>query len=240
MSDMTDASGQMPRRGPRAGDGGAPVSGAVAIVLAIVAVVAGFLILNSISEGGEQSLDAPAGNGESSGDGDEATETTVDPSQTTNPGTLPPATTVPQVVTEGADVLIANANSVGGSAGQMKRALETGPGFTVVDAVNGSAAVGDLDESVIYYNADNPQAEPVATSLGEVLGGVSSVSPLTGTPPTADGDMLGADVLLMLGNDKAGSTLAELNPDLADGGTTQVTNPPIAGTDTGTTVAADE
>jgi hypothetical protein len=235
MSDMTDASGQMPRRSPRVGDGGAPVSGAVAIVLALVAVVAGFLILNSISDGGDDALDFPpdTASGSDQGTGD-PTATTVDPSQTTV-GTLAPATTEPVIVVDGASVIIANANTVGGSAGSMKRALETGPGFTVVDAVNSSAAVGDINDSVIYFNAENPQAEPVAQSLSEVLGGVSSVAPLSGTPPTADGDMKGADVLLMLADDKAGKTLAELNPALASGGGTQVTNPPIAGTETTTT-----
>jgi hypothetical protein len=46
--------------------------------------------------------------------------------------------------------------------------------------------------------------------------------------------MKGADVLLLLGNDKAGKTLADLNPALAEGGTPQVTNPPIAGAATTT------
>ena len=53
MTDGHDGSGQMPRRSTRVGDGGAPVTGALAIVLAVVAVVAGFLILRSISDGGE-------------------------------------------------------------------------------------------------------------------------------------------------------------------------------------------
>ena len=52
MSDLADGSGHMPRR-TRVGEGGAPVSGGLAIVLAVVAVVAGFLILRSISNGGE-------------------------------------------------------------------------------------------------------------------------------------------------------------------------------------------
>lgn len=236
MSDMTDASGQMPRRNPRVGDGGSPVSGAVAIVLALVAVVAGFLILNSISDGGDNALDFPVDTSNSSGgDGDAGTATTVDPSATTV-ATLPPTPTTPEIVTDGASVLVANANSVGGSAGQMQRALETGPGFTVVDAVNASTSVGNLDISVIYYTESNAQALPVAESLGEVLGGVSDISPMPETPPTADGDLQGADVLLMLGDDKAGQTLEELNPELAGGGSTQVTSPPIAG-ETTTTVA---
>lgn len=236
MSDMTDASGQMPRRNPRVSDGGAPVSGAVAIVLALVAVVAGFLILSSISDGGDNALDFPVDSSNSSGDSGDATATTLDPSATTV-ATLAPATTVPTVVTEGASVLVANANNVGGSAGQMQRALETGPGFTVAGAVNASTSVGTLDSSVIYYVEANTQAQPVAESLGEVLGGVSDILPMPDTPPTSDGDLMGADVLLMLGNDKAGKTLEELNPDLASGGSTQVTSPPIAGDTTTTTTA---
>ncbi|MEQ8440172.1 MAG: LytR C-terminal domain-containing protein [Ilumatobacter fluminis] len=237
MSDMTDASGQMPRRNPRVSDGGAPVSGAVAIVLALVAVVAGFLILNAISNGGEDALDFPVDSSNSSGDdGDAGTATTVDPSATTV-ATLAPEPTTPPIVTDGASVLVANANNVGGSAGQMQRALETGPGFTVVGAVNASTSVGTLETSVIYYEETNAQAQPVAESLGEVLGGVTDISPMPDTPPTADGDLMGADVLLMLGNDKAGKTLEELNPDTATGGATQVTSPPVAG-DTSTETTA--
>ena len=235
MSEMTDASGQMPRR-PRVSDGGAPVTGALAIVLALVAVVAGYLILNSISDGGDAPLDFPVSGGAAGSDDGAASATTVDPSATT-PSTLATTTTVPAIVTDGADVLVANANGVGGSAGQMKRALETGPGFTVVDAVNVSASLGDQDLSVIYYDTTNPQAQPVAESLDLVLGGVSTVAPLSGTPPTEDGEMRGATVLLLLGNDKAGKTLEELNPSLT-GSATQVTSPPIAATQTTTTTVA--
>ena len=60
------------------------------------------------------------------------------------------------------------------------------------------------------------------------------IAPMPETPPTADGTLGGAAVLLMLGDDKAGKTLAELAPDV---GTTPVvvTNPPVAGS----TVAPD-
>lgn len=236
MSEMTDASGQMPRR-PRMSDGGAPVTGALAIVLALVAVVAGYLILNSISDGGDAALDFPVSGGVAGADDGAASATTVDPSATTLPSAAVTTTTVPEIVTEGADVIVANANGVGGSAGQMKRALETGPGFTVVDAVNVSASLGDQDLSVIYYDTTNPLAQPVAESLDLVLGGVSTVAPLSGTPPTEDGELRGATVLLLLGNDKAGKTLEELNPSLA-AGATQVTSPPIAATQTTTTTVA--
>ena len=231
MSDLSDASGQMPRR-PRVSDGGAPVSGALAIILALVAVVAGYLILRSITDNGESALDFPASeSGAVSGSDDTADTADGDATATTVPIAPTTTTTVPQIVTDGADVIVANANSVGGSAGQMKRALETGPGFTVVDAVNGSAAIGDVFDSAIYYDATNPQAQAVAESLSEVLGGVSTVAPLSGTPPTDDGDLRGASVLLLLGDDIAGKTLQELNPASTETAT-QVTNPPIAATAT--------
>ncbi len=113
----------------------------------------------------------------------------------------------------------------------MMRALQTGPGFTVVDAVNGSPSLSDQDISTIYYDTTQTGAQAVAESLNEVLGGDLSVTPLPAEPPTEDGDMRGAGVLLMLGNDKAGKTLAELNPSLAES-STQLTNPPIGTTST--------
>ena len=49
MSDVPDGSGPVPRRTTRVGDGGAPVSGALAMALAAVALIAGFFILRSPS-----------------------------------------------------------------------------------------------------------------------------------------------------------------------------------------------
>ena len=72
MTDAPDGSGQIPRRSPRVGDGGAPVSGALAIVLAVVAVISGFLILRSISDDGNDSADFPEpGNGSANVGGDD-------------------------------------------------------------------------------------------------------------------------------------------------------------------------
>lgn len=229
MTDGTDGSGQIPRRTARVGDGRSPVSGALAIVLAVVAVVAGFLILRSISDGGEQALDfdggasAPQSGDQASVDGD-ATDSTTDETI----ATLPTTTTLPPLVVEGASVIVANANGVGGSASAMSRALETGPGFTMVDPVNSSVTIGDIEASVIYYDPTVPAAESVAGSLSTVLGGVATISPMPETPPTRDGTLNGAQVLLMLGNDKAGKTLAELAPDVG-ASPVAVTNPPIAG-----------
>lgn len=238
MTDVPDGSGQIPRRSPRMGDGAAPVSGALAIVLAVVAVVAGFLILRSISDSGNDSADFPEpGNGSATDDGG------LEPgeSETTLPGesvpTLPTTTTVPPIITDGASVVVANANGQPGSAGAMSRAIETGAGFAVVDPTNASSTIPDLDESVIYFDQGTPGAQAVADSLARVLGGVGSVAPLPETAPTQDGSLNGAQVLLMLGKDKANQTLTELAPDVltGSGDVVTVTNPDPAGTTTTTT-----
>lgn len=234
MTDVPDSSGQIPRR-PRVSDGTAPVTGGLAIVLAVVAVVVGFLILRSISDSGAQSADFPAQAGTGDEGGSETAGTTV-PSNTAP--TLPTTTTVPPIVTEGASVIVANANGLGGSAGAMSRALEAGAGFTMATPTDASSTVGTLELTVIYFEPSNTAAQPVAESLGRVLGGVSTIAPLPdGTPPTIDGELGGADVLLMLGLDKANKTLEELNPDLSTGGVSTVTNPDPTGTTT-TTVAS--
>ncbi|MDW3214816.1 MAG: LytR C-terminal domain-containing protein [Ilumatobacteraceae bacterium] len=235
MTDVPDGSGQIPRRSPRVGDGGAPVSGALAIVLAVVAVVAGFLILRSISDGGADSADFPepvAGASSGQAPDDDSTETT-DPDESVP--TLPTTTTLPPIIVDGASVVVANANGQSGSASAMSRAIEAGAGFEVVDPTNASSTVPDLDETVIYYDPDTPAAVDVANSLARVLGGVGSVSPLPEVAPTTDGTLNGAQVLLMLGKDKANQTLEQLAPDVlaGSGNVVTVTNPdPSGSTDT--------
>ena len=233
MSDVPDGSGQVPRRTTRVGDGGAPVSGALAMILAAIALVAGFFILRSISDGGEQSLDLPGSGssvddapdgGDGDGDGGDATPTTlVAPESTTS--------TEPPLVVTGASVIVANANGLGGTAGGMSRTLEAA-GFQLVDPTDASSAIPVLETTVIYYAPDIAGSQEVANSVNRVMGGNLEVSPLQGTPPTQDGSMGGAGVLVMLGTDNANKTLEEMNPSQP---ATEVTNPPVAG-DTTTTV----
>ena len=239
MTDVPDGSGQIPRRSPRMGDGGAPVSGALAIVLAVVAVVSGFLILRSISDSGNISADfpEPAAVSENAGAGDQDDGTSESSSDDDSVPTLPTTTTMPPLVVDGASVVVANANGQPGSAGSMSRAIEAGAGFTVVEPTNASAAIPDLEETVIYFDPGTPAAQAVADSLGRVLGGVSSVAPLPDPAPTQDGTLNGAQVLLMLGKDKANKTLAELAPGVTVEGSDDVvtvTNPDPAVTTTTT------
>lgn len=226
MSEVSEGSGPVPRRSPRTTDGGAPVSGALAIVLAVIAVVAGFLILRSISDGGDRQFDlqsagtAPADNG-----ADDGAATSTIPSSTLTPA--PVATTAPPLVVDGATVVVANANGIGGSASTMSRALEAGPGFTMGEPTDASSATGTLDTTVIYYDTAQPAAQAVADSVARALGGGVTVLALpAGTAPTASGDLAGAGVLVMLGLDKAEKTLEELNP-TTDTAPVVVTNPPL-------------
>ena len=225
MSDVADGSGPVQRRTPRTADGGAPVSGALAIVLAVVAVVAGFFILRSISGDDKKQFDLQsAGTGAPADGGNTAASTTAPISST--PATATPTTTT--LVFAGATVVVANANGVGGSAAAMSQALEIA-GFTMGDPEDASDATGNLETTVIYYDPAQPAAQAVAESVNTAMGGGATVLPLQGTPPTADGDISGAGVLLMLGLDKANKTLEELNP--APGGTQPVgvvTNPPLS------------
>jgi hypothetical protein len=197
----------------------------LAIVLAAIAVIAGFLILRSISDGGDNQLGIDGGTG-GTGATDSAPDSTSPPDSTLTPAPTP--TTLPPLVTDGATVVVANANGISGSAATMSRALETGPGFTMGDPMDASDATGTLDATVVYYDAAQPAAQPVADSVARSMGG-ATVLALTATPPVKSGDLGGAGVLVMLGTDKANKTLEELNP-TANTTPVVVTNPPLTST----------
>jgi len=205
-------------RSPRQGLGGSPIGSTVSIVLAVVAVVAGFLILNSITDDG----------GSSSGD-ETITTTSVAVADTAVDATT--TTTEAPLVTEGATVIVANASGVPGSAGRMTDELAAVT-FTMGTATN--ATSGTIEESVVYYDAGIAAAQSVADSVAQVLGGLAVET--VPTPPPVDGGTLnGAGVLVMLGTAQADKTLAELSTPEAS----VVTAPPVAGgTTADTTVTA--
>ncbi len=131
-----------------------------------------------------------------------ATETVV----TTAPATTaePEAPTTVALVVEGATVVVANGNIIGGSAGRMSDALAL-EGFETGTPVDGSAKV---EASVVYYTADDAAAQVVAESLAIKLGGVD-VEPLPETVPI-EGEFTGG-VLLVLGNLQADKSITELS-----------------------------
>lgn len=194
-----------PERGarrPRVGDGGSPVGSTLSIVLAVIAVVAGFLILRAITnDDGDDGAIVPDPSGtEAPGD------STV--GSTLTPGTGLPTTVVPTpppATKSGATVLVANVSGVGGSAGTMATALQT-DGYTVGEPTNGTGE--QLATSVVYYVDGNPQAVAVATTLAAQILGVQAL-PMP-IPPPVEAGLGDATVVLMLGTDAAGKTLADL------------------------------
>jgi hypothetical protein len=212
------ASGGGGRR-PRQGVGGSPVGSTLSIVLAVVAVIAGFLILRNITDDGgsdDGSSGAPVAT--------DATETTLgDLVGTTT--TAVTATTTP-FVTEGATVVVANANTVGGSAGKMTQALQAA-GFTMGDPVN---ATIEIKRSRVQYDESVASAEAVAKSVAQVLGGVKT-QPMPSPPPVEGEDIGDASVLLLLGNAQAGKTLEQLSGGVPATGTA----PAPAGSESATT-----
>ncbi|HUF99849.1 MAG TPA: LytR C-terminal domain-containing protein [Ilumatobacter sp.] len=147
------------------------------------------------------------------GDDDEPTETTVttsaaptlaDPTTTVAEvvtTTAAPTTTLPELVTEGAIVVVANASRVNGGAGRLsdRLALATYTMGTPTDSNE-----GPLEVSKVYYNASVPEAQAVAESVRASLGGGAIELLELPTPaPVASGEIGDATVLVAMGNDIA-------------------------------------
>ena len=138
-----------------------------------------------------------------------ASSTTTIAPATTPPTEPPPLVSSPELVTEGAIVVVANASRVDGAAGRMSERLEA-VDFTVAEPTDSSE--GPLETSKVYYNASVEGAQAVAESLVTALGGGAIVAePLPTPAPLEDPEAIGdAAVLLALGNDAADRTLEQL------------------------------
>lgn len=194
-------------------NGAASMGSTVAIVVTVVAVVLGFLILRKVN-------DSDSGGGTvkpSATNSTVPTESTADPTAT-SASTIATTSTTAAPVTTGTKVQVANASTVDGAAGKMTTALTT-KGFEMAEAVSASEKV---DNSKVLFSPDVPEAEAVAKTLAALLGNIEVAA--QGIPtPTASGNWAdGSGVILMLGNDYAGKTLAEISGQPATG----VTVPP--------------
>ena len=185
------------RRSPRQGIGGSPMGSTISIVLAVVAVIVGFLILNNITDDG----------GSSAGSGGETTSSTEPTTSDSVSATSSTTTTEPPLVTEGATVVVANASGVPGSAGRMSTELAT-LGFTMAEATN-STQTG-LTASIVQYDPSIAAAQAVAESVARSMGGLT-VETLPTPPPVDGGSLNGAGVLVLLGTDEADKTIAQLS-----------------------------
>ncbi len=187
----------------------------LAIVIAIAAVVVGFLILKNIrsdDDGGTTATTQPP-------------VTTIDPSlipTTVAPLPTEPPVTVFQPTTQGASVIVANSSHQNGVAKTLSTALE-GQGFTMVAPTNGSEKV---DITKIQYKAGDPAAQQVAQSVAQIMGVTVPIEEMPTPVALADPATLAdATVLVLLGDDKAGKTLAQMTGTEPDTSTTTTAAP---------------
>jgi hypothetical protein len=186
------------RRSPRQGAGGSPIGSTVSIVLAVVAAVAGFLILNNITDNG----------GSSAGGGVETPDSVVDDITGGLSGTtVPTSTTEPPLVTAGTSVVVANTSGVPGSAGRMTEELASANFEMVTPAINSTRPVAEA--TIVQYDPSVAASQAVAESVARVMGGLR-VEPVGSPPDVTDGNLNGAGVLVLLGTNEADKTLAQL------------------------------
>jgi hypothetical protein len=188
----------------------------LAIVIAIAAVVVGFLILKNIRNNGSSSTDSTL----------PAASSTVDPSATSStlsPLPLETSTTAFTPTTQGATVLVANFAHQSGVAKTLSTALQ-GQGFTMAPPTTG-AAPKQATTKIQYKDAD-PAALAVAQSVAAILAVPATALEVMPTPVLlADpATLLDATVLVLLGDDKAGKTLAQMT------GAAATTGSSVAGT----------
>ena len=190
---------QPSRRPPgKASGNAAPMGSTISIIIAVVAVVIGFLILRNIN-----SNDKPSSSPRATG-----TTTTVpavgNTSTTTSAAPAAP-TTAPLVFAPG-KVIVANASGVGGAAGQMTKALTT-LGFTTGSPTD---ATVKLATTTVYYLAGSEQ---VARSIAQTFNDPAVVAAAMPTPaPVSGAKLANATVVLMLGKDYGGKALPALAP----------------------------
>ena len=130
-------------------------------------------------------------------------ETTAAPAVTTTTVEETTTTAVPEIVTDGAVVIVANASSINGSAGRMSELLAA-EGFDMGTPTNSTE--GALGASKIYY-IDDEAALAVAESLVRAFGGVIQIVEIPAVPPISSSELGDAGVIVALGDDFADQLL---------------------------------
>ena len=185
----------------------------VAIIVTAIAVLLAFFILRKVNDSGEASSVSP---------GTAGTETTVStlPGDTTNT-TEPVTSTTSNFTKVGTSIQVINCSNQEGVARNMSNALGA-EGFTTVEPDTGTI---DLPITKIIYNPDDAAALNVANTLATYLAD-AVVEPSGPNVPSLLGAWApGSAVIVLLGDDLAGKTLAQI----AGLGTTGTTSPPTSG-----------
>ncbi len=164
-----------------------PNNATVGALVAVVAVLLGFLILRSVS-----------GDSDVGGSGTPIetvpTETTLDP-------TAPTVTTVPALTAF--KLQIANASGVAGSAGKLTLEMQS-LGYVTQPALNVAPGTPKRNTTGIFYLAG---CEDNAQNVADRLGGSPEVGAMPTPVPLETGTLREACVLILLGTDLAGKTV---------------------------------
>ena len=197
------------RRPPaKSSGGGAPMGSTISIVIAVVAVVVGFIILRNINSNGSAASPSPNSIPTNTTATTIGTGTTIGGSATTTPT----ATTGPLVQT--AQVVVANASGQKGAASFATTELKA-VGFTMGAPTDAFGPEKSLPTTKVYYVAG---AEATAASVAQMYS--TAASPVHAlampTPIPVKGASIGsATVLVMIGKDfanKALPAIAVANP----------------------------
>lgn len=186
----------------------APSTGTLGAVVAVAALVLGFLILRDVNAGGGGStIDGGTNSSVPTSDG------TGESSSTTLPSTM------------GFTSQVANASGVAGSAGKLTTDLQA-LNFVVQPAKNVAAGTAKRSKTGVYYKVG---CEGNAQKIANALGGNVDIAAIPDPVPVEDGTIGDACVLVLLGTDLAGKDL----PGVAGNGnlnsTTSSTTTTVAG-----------
>jgi hypothetical protein len=204
---------QPARRPPaKSSGGGAPMGSTISIVIAVVAVVVGFIILRNINDTGDAGSPSTP---------DLTSPTTADPSESTVPDT---ATTVSQVIGTPTTlpiittdlVIVANASGTKGAAAFATTALQQ-VGFTTAEPTNAFGAEKIIALTKVYFK---PGSDATAASVAQMFSSATSVvtaAPIPALIPVTGADIGEAKVLVMVGTDLANKPLPAIAADTPAG-----------------------
>jgi len=191
---------QPARRPPaKSSGGGAPMGSTISIVIAVVAVVVGFIILRNINDTGDAG--SPSIPDITTPDSTGTTESSVVDTATTS--ALPVTTAVPTFT---AKVVVANASGMKGAARAATDSLSQ-VGFTMGDPTDAAGPEKVIAVTKVYYLAGG---EATAATAAQYFSSATSqilTAPMPAAVPVSAGNIGDALVLVMVGTDLANKPL---------------------------------
>jgi LytR cell envelope-related transcriptional attenuator len=193
---------QPARRPPaKSSGGGAPMGSTISIVIAVVAVVVGFIILRNINDTGDAggpSIPDLSSSPDTTGSTDSAVPTTA-----TTVSAGPSTTAVPNFTSK---VVVANASGIKGAAKAATEAL-TQVGFTMGDPTDAAGAEKVIAVTKVYYLAGGEATAATAAQMFSSATSQIAAAPMPTTVPVSAGNIGDALVLVMVGTDLANKPL---------------------------------